>query len=287
MKSFALFVLALFIGWSAKAQAPVCCDKNKQEVAPTAAFAAFGSDAKFRSQHPIPGQVDVSALKGEMVGIPVEEGKADAYFVAGPSDSRVALIVVHEWWGLNDHIKQEADRLFEELDGKVHVIALDMYRGEVATTRERASSLMQSVDDGYARSVIRGAADYLPAGTKVASIGWCFGGGWSLQTAIELNDRALGSVIYYGMPDSDPNHVREIRCDVLGIFAGKDGWITPEVVHNFESVMKAEGKTLTYKIFEGAEHAFANPSRDIYDEGAAEEANRMTREFLRNHLLME
>ena len=199
----------------------------------------------------------------------------------------MALMVVHEWWGLNDHIKAEADRLFEELDGQVHVIAVDMYHGEVATTRNAASNLMQSVNAEYGEAVIKGAAGYLPEEARIATIGWCFGGSWSLQASIALGEQAMGCVMYYGMPEGDSGRLEPLNCSVLGIFAGKDAWITKEVIEEFDFNMKKVGKDLTYKIFEEADHAFANPSRDIYDAAAAEEANTMAREFLRSRLLQE
>jgi len=237
--------------------------------------------------HPIPSTLEGVDFKGEMVMYEIDEGEVSAYYVEGPSESNMAVMVIHEWWGLNDHIKSEADRIFEELDGQVHVIALDMYRGEVATTRETASSLMQSVEPAYGLKVVAGAADYLPEGTQFGTIGWCFGGGWSLQAAIALEGRALGSVIYYGMPELEPANLEPLQCDVLGIFADQDGWITPEVVQQFDDAMKMTQKSLTYHIFKDTQHAFANPSRDIFNEGAAKEANQMTKEFFRSRLLQE
>lgn len=280
MKYFA-FLITLFFAGQAFAQGPTCCAKEDKA---TATFAAFADDMDFRNMHPEPKSMKAHEQKGEMVQFDAADGQgSQAYNIQGEGESEYCLFVIHEWWGLNDQVKAEADRLFEELGGNVRVMALDMYDGAVATTREAASKLMQGVEGEHARAIIRGAADVLPEGTKIATIGWCFGGGWSLQASMELGEQAAGCVMYYGMPEEDEERLAGLSVDVLGIFAAKDGWITPEVVAQFEERMENQEKNLTYKIFD-AKHAFANPTRDVYDSKAAKEANAMALEFLKERL---
>ena len=282
MKHFA-FLIALFFAGQAFSQGPTCCAKEDKA---TATFAAFADDMAFRNMHPEPKSLNAAEQKGEMVQFDAADGQgSQAYFLSGAKDSKSCLFVIHEWWGLNDQVKAEADRLHEELGGEVHVMALDMYDGAVATTREAASKLMQGVEGEHARAIIRGAAasEYLSEGTKIGTIGWCFGGGWSLQASMELGEQAAGCVMYYGMPEEDEERLGGLTVDVLGIFAAQDGWITPEVVEQFEERMENVGKNLTYKIFD-AKHAFANPTRDVYDDKAATEANAMALEFLKERL---
>lgn len=280
MKYFALFLLSFFVG-QVIAQGPSCCSAEDKA---TTTFASFADDMAFRNMHPEPKSLRGHEQKGKMVQFDAADGQgSQAYLVAGAKENKRCLFVIHEWWGLNDHIKAEADRLHEELGGEVHVIALDMYDGAIATTRTAASKLMQGVEGDHARAIIRGAADYFGSDFKFGTIGWCFGGGWSLQASLELGDQAAGCVIYYGMPEEDEERLAALQVDVLGIFAEQDGWITPEVVTQFAERMEGLDKSLTYKIFD-AKHAFANPSRDIYDEGAANEANKMAAEFLKARL---
>lgn len=290
MKQF-LFLLFVCMGAHTMAQSPSCCEdpKNVTKTGDLAVanFASFGDDPQFRNMHSAPKPVNAGEMAGEMITFEAREGaEAQAYYVKGGADSKKYLFVIHEWWGLNDHIKQEVDRLHRELGDDVHVIALDMYDGMVATTRDKASQLMQSVEGERARAIIVGAQNLAGEDAEICTIGWCFGGGWSLQASLEVGEQAKGCVLYYGMPEEDVDRLANLNADVLGIFASKDQWINEEVVTNFDQRMGEAGKELTYKIFD-ADHAFANPSKDIYDEAAANEANGMALEFLKKSFELE
>lgn len=246
-------------------------------------FASFGSDEEFRSKHPDPKPLKNLALKGKMIKFDVKGGEqGNAYFVEAQGSNNV-LLVFHEWWGLNDHIKSEADRLYKELGKKTHVMAIDLYDGKVATVRDSAAKYMKAVDKERAMNIINGATTLLPPEPSIATIGWCFGGGWSMQTAIELREKAVACVVYYGMLEMDDNRVEELQADVLGIFASKDKWIDDRVIDGFVRAIKMTEVKFEYKVFE-ADHAFANPSREIYNEEAAKEANAMTLKFLKARL---
>lgn len=287
MKYFLLLTLVFFSGMTFS-QNPSCCasaegEKGGENKA-VMAFASFAEDDSFQNMHPDPKPLNAEDQAGEMVEFETSDGfETKAYYVKGEEGGSKYLFVIHEWWGLNDHIKAESDRLHEELGGDVHVIALDMYEGMVATTKEGASKLMQSVDVERARGVIGGAIAFAGQEAEVATIGWCFGGGWSMQTTLELGNQAAGCVIYYGMPEDDLDRLNTLEADVLGIFASKDKWINDEVVAKFAENMEAAGKNLQYEVFD-AEHAFANPSRDSFSEGAANEANSMAVDFIKRAL---
>jgi carboxymethylenebutenolidase len=130
---------------------------------------------------------------------------------------------------------------------------------------------------------VNGALAYAGNKAKVATVGWCFGGGWSLKASILAGEQGAGCVIFYGMPVQKADQLVNLKAEVLGLFAEKDSWITPEVVNNFEAIMKATGKSVTTKQFD-AEHAFANPSSPRYNEAAAQEANAMALKFLKEKL---
>lgn len=245
-------------------------------------MAQFAEDEKFKDAHDTPEENDHQAA-GEMITFKTADGTdatAYALMATGPTDKY--LLVIHEWWGLNDHIKEEADRLFGQLDD-VNVMALDMYDGKVATNPDEAGQFMQAVKEERAEAIVKGAIAKAGANAKIGTIGWCFGGGWSLKSSIMAGEQGAGCVIYYGMPVQDATTLAPLKADVLGIFAEQDGWITPEVVNKFSDLAKATGKKVETHQFDAA-HAFANPSNPKYDEAAAKEANALALNFLKERL---
>ena len=275
-----LFTLLLTLS-TITIQAQTCCEpKAKETASATVQFASLANDMNFRDAHALPKSFNFAEPRGKMIDFETPDGKTSAAYVVKSSlETTNYLFVIHEWWGLNDHIRAEADKLSEELEN-VHVIALDMYDGKVATTRENASAYMQGVKRARAESIIAGAIAYAGEEARIGTIGWCFGGGWSLQASLLLKSQAVGCVIYYGMPEKDVERLARLEADVLGIFAKKDGWITPKIVADFEENMAVAGKKVDAHIFD-AGHAFANPSRPVYDESAATEAHELTMEFLK------
>ncbi|MGK0388629.1 MAG: carboxymethylenebutenolidase [Maribacter sp.] len=249
------------------------CGKKEQD-----GMTAHCKDPEFKKAHKIPGKLTFYA-KGTMVDYPTPDGKTSKLYQVGEqANYDKYLFVIHEWWGLNDHIKQEAERLQEELG--IGVFALDMYDGNVATTRDSASIYMQSVQEERANAIIQGALNLIDKDDKIATIGWCFGGGWSLNTAILAKEQTVACVIYYGMPTDDLDALGQLESDVLGIFATKDEWITPEVIESFEDNMNKAKKTFNGHWFE-ANHAFANPSSSRYHEESAQKANALALDYLK------
>lgn len=243
------------------------------------------TDQAFKEAHDEPKNIDFDG-KGQMTTFKTTDGKAgSAYEVkATETDVEKYLFVIHEWWGLNDHIKREADRLYKELNGQVTVMALDLYDGNVATTRDDAQKFMKATSEERAKSIIQGAIAQTGEYAEIATIGWCFGGSWSLKASILSKDKGAGCVIYYGMPVTEAKDLAPIQSDILGIFAENDKWITPEVAKNFENLAKATDKNIENHIFK-ADHAFANPSSERYNSEAAKEANQLAHDFLKDRLL--
>ncbi len=245
-------------------------------------MAKFTKDEDFKDMHEKPADIGFEG-KGEMKEFSTPDGKTGkAYTLVTEAPSDKYLIVIHEWWGLNDHIKQEAERLFGEL-ADVNVMALDLYDGNVTDNPDEAGKFMQAVKPERCEAIINGALAIAGADAKVATVGWCFGGGWSLRSSILSTDRGAGCVMYYGMPVEKANELVPLKADVLGIFAKKDDWINESVIGKFEALSKATGKNLDVHWFEAA-HAFANPSSPRYNETAAQEANALVLAFLKEKL---
>ena len=274
MKNVILFSLLALFSISS-------CQNATEESNNGETMADMTKDSTFRNKHELPEEIAFVG-NGTMIEFETESeetGKAYALISEEPTDNY--LLVIHEWWGLNDQIKQEADRLFEEL-GNVNVFALDLYDGNVASTREKAAEFMQSREQKRLESIVKGALNKAGEDAKVATIGWCFGGGWSLRSSILAADQGVGCVMYYGMPVKKADEIQPLQTDVLGIFASKDKHINEEVVNNFEALSAATGKNLEVHWFD-ADHAFANPSSPRYVKEEAQKANQLAIEFLQKH----
>jgi len=197
-----------------------------------------------------------------------------------------ALVVIHEWWGLNDWVKEEASKL---ADQGYLALAIDLYRGKVATTPDEAHQIMRGVPEDRASRDLLAASAYLrslkdvdPA--RVGDIGWCMGGGYALNLAI-ADPKLKAAVINYGHLATDDATLRKINAPILGIFGGQDKGITPADVNKFESQMKALGKTVDIHIFPDAGHAFENPNNKAgYRAEDAAEAWKLTTAFLEKYL---
>jgi carboxymethylenebutenolidase len=158
-----------------------------------------------------------------------------------------------------------------------------MFDGKIANDRETAAQYMQAFKQERGSAIVKGALTYTGKDAKIATVGWCFGGGQSMQAALTAGNQAVACVIYYGMPEEDVSRLRDLNCDVLGIFATKEQWISPEVVKKFESNMKTAGKNLTVKNYDG-DHGFANPSNSIYNKEFTEDAYKNALAFLKARL---
>ncbi len=276
-----LYLVLLILGFQAlsNAQDKSCCSTEKE-----VSFASFSEQAEFRDIHQIPAAFTLKDAMGTMITFKTKDSiTGNGYFVKSEKPSNKFIFVFHEWWGLNDYIKKESDELKQKL-GDVNILAIDLYDGKVADNREDAAKYMQSVDQERALNIVSGAIDFAGKDAKIGTIGWCFGGGWSLQASIMLGKQGSGCVIYYGIIENTPETFKELNASVLGIFAEKDGWVNPEVYGNLEKNLKAAGKKVTIKSF-NADHAFANPSNAKFDEAATSEAKKLTINFLKENLM--
>ncbi len=273
MKMLSLLILLISVS-RINAQQVSCCQAPAGDN-----FNQFASDPSFQKKHEAPIPFKYVGQEGQMIQYDCKDGvNANAFWVPAELPTNWYLLVIHEWWGLNDYVKKESVRLSRALG--INVLAVDMYDGKVATQPDDAAKYMQAVQNDRAIHIVQGAMNYMPAQSKFFSIGWCFGGGWSLQTAIQGGERAAGAVMFYGMPEHQQDKLQLLQCDVLGIFASKDQWITPQVYNQFEADMKEVDKTLEMHIFD-ADHAFANPSSPRYNEAAAQEAYEKVHEFIK------
>jgi carboxymethylenebutenolidase len=204
----------------------------------------------------------------------------------GREEPLPGLIVIHEWWGLNDNIRAMARRLAGE--GYL-ALAVDLYGGKTAPDPATARQLMLATNNEpkSAESNILQAYRYLKEtakAPKVASIGWCFGGGWSLQTALLMPDKVDAAVIYYGHVVTDKKRLETLQMPILGIFGELDRGIPVSDVLIFEGTLDHLEKDATIIVYPDADHAFANPSGRNYNRYAAIEAWRETVNFLAAHL---
>jgi len=207
------------------------------------------------------------------------------------SNKLPAVIMVHEWWGLNENIKNMANILARQ--GFV-VLAADLYKGEVANTPQRAAELVQSVRNNQNISIanLQSAVKYLGSlpnvdGSKIVSMGWCFGGGQSLQLALNSQEHPLAAtVIYYGTPlVTNESSLSEIKWPVLGIFGDKDQAISLEQINLFRKSLDQNGITNEIHIYKGVGHAFANPSGDNYAPKETQDAWQKTLSFLKKYVV--
>jgi carboxymethylenebutenolidase len=276
MKTLIAFLLGIMCSISLLAQQKAsCCSPSATET-----FSQLGSDKSFAMSHQNPLPFLYKGEEGQAIVYKTPDGSdAYAWELKSKKPSNNYVFVIHEWWGLNDYIKKESEQLWKDL-GNVNVIALDLYDQKVASTREDAAKYMQQVTNERAMNLINGAIQYVGKNAKIYTIGWCFGGGWSLQASLLAGKQAAGCVMYYGMPEKDLEKLKTLHADVLGIFGNKDQWINPKVVDEFAASMKNAGKKLIVKRYE-ADHAFANPSNPSFDKAAKEDAYKNAISFLK------
>jgi carboxymethylenebutenolidase len=192
------------------------------------------------------------------------------------------ILVIHEWWGLNDWVKDQASKLSDL--GYV-ALAVDLYRGKVATTADEAHEIMRGVPDDRAARDLHAAFEFLKSQPnvkrdRIASIGWCMGGGYSFNVALQ-EPTLTADVINYGHLATEPESLKKINASILGIFGGQDRGIPVEDVRKFEQTMKQLGKKVEIVIYPNAGHAFENPNNKAgYRPDDAAHAWKRTVKFL-------
>jgi len=274
---------SLLICWASGATAMTADDR--ENLARTAEAHAADSPVATpaATTRPVADVSGRTVVYGRVAGQPVSGYLVRPSAATGPLPG---LIVIHEWWGLNDNVRAEAARLAAQ--GYV-VLAVDLYRGKVATEPREAMKLSQwlTTNADLAEDNLHDAYAYLDrveAAPRIGTIGWCLGGRWSLRAALILPDKIDATVIYYGTVKVDEADLARLQMPVLGLFGSNDRVVPVATVRAFEAAMKRQGKNLDLHIYDGADHAFANPSGTAYEPVAAEDAWRRTTAFLRENL---
>ena len=222
---------------------------------------------------------DVSYKSGD------ETVKGILYTPAG-SGPFPGIVVIHEWWGLNDWVKEQAAKL---ADQGYAALAIDLYRGKVADNSDTAHELMRGVPEDRALRDLHAAVQYLKLQSnvkkdRIGSIGWCMGGGYSLDVALQ-EPTLTATVINYGHLATDPAALGKIHAAILGNFGGQDQGIPPADVKKFEESLKQAGKKVDIKIYPDAGHAFQNPNnKGGYRADDTADAWKRTVDFLASTL---
>lgn len=192
-----------------------------------------------------------------------------------------AIVVIHEYWGLNEFAKGKADAFAKQ--GYV-ALAVDLYRGKVAKDPDVAHQLMRGLPDDRALRDMKAAVAYLRThpdvdAAKIGVVGWCMGGGLALDLAV-AEPTLAGAAIYYGHLMTEPATIEGLKVPLIGNFGGQDQGIPPASVREFEAMAKKDGKSVDFKIYPDAGHAFAS-SKDpkVYRTEDANDANARTEAF--------
>jgi carboxymethylenebutenolidase len=223
-------------------------------------------------------------MAGSMVTFPANGSTTSGYLATPKSGTGPGVLVIQEWWGLVPHINHVADRFAGE--GFV-ALAPDMYHGQTASEPDGAGKLFMALNIAQAEKDLRGAAAYLLAHSstkKIGVVGFCMGGQLALFAAT-LNPSVGACVNFYGIhPNVKPDYAK-LSGPVLGLYAERDGFVTPAVARQVDADIRKAGKSSEIHVYPGVDHAFFNDERpDVYDRAAAEDAWRRTLTFFRQHL---
>jgi carboxymethylenebutenolidase len=215
------------------------------------------------------------ARRGTTVQFASTPDKGQGYLaVPATKGKHPAIIVIQEYWGVNDWIRDQADRFARQ--GYV-ALAPDLYRGKSTADASEAHELMRGLPEDRAMADLEGAFNYLAQrsdvdASRIGVIGWCMGGGYALQLAI-AEPRIAAAVINYGHLVTDPNTIASIKSPILGNFGEADRGIPPDDVRAFDAALKKAGKVSDIKIYPGAGHQFMNPnSKGAYVKSAARDS---------------
>jgi carboxymethylenebutenolidase len=223
-------------------------------------------------------------MAGTMVQFPANGGTTHAYLATPQSGKGPGVIVIQEWWGLVGHIKAVCDRFAAE---GFSALAPDMYHGQTANEPDGAGKLFMALNIAQAEKDLKGAAAYLAGRSSTArlgAVGFCMGGQLALFAAT-LNPSIGACVNFYGIhPNVKPDYTK-LSGPVLGLFAEKDAFVTPETARGVDAAIKKAGKSSEIHIYPNVDHAFFNDERpDAYNKAAADDAWRRTLAFFRQHV---
>lgn len=225
-------------------------------------------------------------MKGQMVQFGSNGGSTGGYLSIPSKGSGPGVVVIQEWWGLVDHIKEVCDRF---ADAGYVALAPDLYHGKTTKSPDEAGKLMMALRIDEAEKDLRGAIQYLlnhsaTTSSKVGTVGFCMGGALSLYAACK-NPQVGACVVFYGIHPNVKPDLENLQAPVLGIYAERDRSASPETVRKLEAELKRLGKSVEVHIYPGTDHAFFNDQRpQVYDPRAAADAWRRTLEFFARHL---
>lgn len=233
------------------------------------------------------GAAAPAASAPSTVHLSTPDGGGTDAFIAAPSGSGPvpAVIMVFEWWGMNDQIRDMARRMAQQ---GYYTIIPDLYHGKAATTPEEAHELMRGLEDTRVFSELDAAAAWLHAqkrcaGTKLGVMGFCMGGGITLRYALRTPS-VSAAVMFYGAPETDPEKLAGLQAALQGHFGAEDQGITPDRVDAFREALKKAGKDAELYVYSGAGHAFMHDGAPSYRADAAKIAWARTLSFLQKHL---
>jgi carboxymethylenebutenolidase len=285
---FLLFATVLLVGCGSDgdSEADRMAEEHENET-PTASEGARAPDISVTAEAVTYTQMEDGTPVEGYVAAPSNPDSILSAHGMDPSSARLpGVVVIHEWWGLNDNVRTATRRLAGQ---GYRALAVDVYEGAVANTADSARALMQQAmrQQGQLKANLRDAHDYLHSeaeAPRVAVMGWCFGGGRTFDAVAAAPDRFDAAVAYYGAPASMTTEIlRTTTTPILAHFGRKDQAVSPEVAEDFQSRVEEAGAEGAIHFYD-AGHAFANPSGDSYEPEAAEQAWSRTTDFLRRHL---
>jgi Dienelactone hydrolase and related enzymes len=282
MQKFILIAAVLLMGFGSKVNAQSCCTQQG------ATWAALAMNTDFREAHLAPEPLAYEApAKGSMIKFNTLDANApgNAYYLPSDKPTDKVLILFHEWWGLNDYIKQEAEN-WQKLLGNVDVYAIDLYDGKVADSPSIAQKLSSGMDEKRGETLIKGLLSHIGNDKLIANLGWCFGGTWAFTAGRLAEKQSAGIVMYYGFPEKDEKKIATLKTDVLYVWASQDKFITKNLVDDFGKQVEASGHKFTMQTFD-AVHAFANPSNPKHDMLATKQAEQIAKKFLTEKLQLQ
>ena len=221
--------------------------------------------------------------KGSMVDLKVGAETSPAYVAKPKGKAKGGVLVLHEWWGLTDWVRHMADEL---ADQGYLALAVDLYKGKSTSNPDEARALMQAKDEKWGDAVEESGLEWLKAnagGVKLATVGWCMGGGESLKASLNDPKDVSATVMYYGMPVDDVARLKTLKGPLLGIWGNLDKSFTPETVAAFDKALTEAGVKHQFHAYD-AGHGFANPSSGAYKTDAAKDAWKKTKAFLKSNL---
>lgn len=263
-----------------------CC--GPAQSAQSRDMAQFVSDPNFVAAHFTPAATNYRLHEGKLVTFSVDGAPvAHGYYVAPKAGSHSAIVMFHEWWGLNTNIEEEAEKLHDATG--YAVLVPDMYDGKVTDDPKVAGQLMGGFNVTRGLQIAGSAVVALTEGTlgfkpkTIGTVGYCFGGGWSEREAVLGGPHVQACVVYYGMPDDRPQSIKRLRAPVLFFYGEQDPWINAKVVTSFAEKVRAAKKSIEVHGYD-APHAFANPSNPKYSPTARADSMKRELAFFKTHL---